>query len=527
MKTITKKTKTTTSMLIATILLTAVVAIPVQNAQAIPTTITLISGNGAIGNPDSDITMILGPANAPFVAAFINVDFTNAIAGSSPAIIDNHGAWKPTLDNDITAQYISTSPTGAIEGGTALLAQPFEVDCDIGVASANLLFDFHVDNELGDTNNEGLFINGNPVTSSKLLGVVVGNFNTDQQLGPFDITSDVQQGTNHMFVNYADGGGPSGIQYSATIEYECVGIEKEFADTDLLPLPDFLPVKSEVGTTMLWFNLTYAGPLANVTDAVPAEWDVIEFTGPSAGECTHETSNKKNNEKSSTQILCEDQTNVDLTVKLSTRESPSNGKGNPNKLDKWKPTSCGTVYANDGAYAFTLENGVFTLIDNVGPLWLTAAEDSVDGLSNCDGDSLLDFEDACPDVFDDGTDTDSDGVPDACDNAPGDENPRQADFDKDGVGDVADNCFFEPNANQADTDSNGLGDACNTSEDADGDEWADGLDNCPADANPGQEDTDSNGLGDACNTSEDADGDEWADGLDNCPAVFDPTNLCL
>ena len=489
MKTKTKKTKTTTSILIATILLTAVVAIPVQNAQAIPTTITLISGDGAIGNPDSDITMILGPANAPFGAAFTNVDFTNAIAGSNPAIINNHPAWKATLDNDITAKYISTSANGATEGGTALLAQPFEVDCDIGVASANLLFDFHVDNELGDSNNEGLFINGNSITSSKLLGVVVGNFNTDQQLGPFDITSDVQQGVNHLFVNYADGGGPSGIQYSATIEYECVPIEKEFVDEAGMELPELLPVKSEIGTTMVWFTLNYTGPMANVTDTIPAEWDVDHIEGPSLADCEIFVHGKE--QTGATDITCEDVTEVDLLVKLNTRESPSNGKGNnPNKLDKWKPTSCGTVYANDGAYAYTLENGIFTLIDNVGPLWLTAAEDNnVPSTSDCDNDGILDHLDMCPDVSDDGTDTDLDGVPDACDNAPGDENPRQADFDKDGVGDVADNCFFEPN--------------------------------------PGQEDTDSNGLGDACNTSEDADGDDWADGLDNCPAVFDPTNLCV
>ena len=57
------------------------------------------------------------------------------------------------------------------------------------------------------------------------------------------------------------------------------------------------------------------------------------------------------------------------------------------------------------------------------------------GPTDRDGDGILDFEDPCPDVPDEGTDADGDGVGDACDNCPMVANPAQDDSDGDGVGD--------------------------------------------------------------------------------------------
>jgi hypothetical protein len=53
---------------------------------------------------------------------------------------------------------------------------------------------------------------------------------------------------------------------------------------------------------------------------------------------------------------------------------------------------------------------------------------------------------------------------------------------------VPDNCPNDDHADQTDSDGNGVGDACNDSEDLDGDEWADSLDNCPNDFDPSQAD---------------------------------------
>ncbi len=78
------------------------------------------------------------------------------------------------------------------------------------------------------------------------------------------------------------------------------------------------------------------------------------------------------------------------------------------------------------------------------------------------------------------TDSDGDGVIDACDNCPSVSNPGQEDADGDGVGDVCDPCPLDPD------------------NDIDGDGVCGDVDNCPTDPNPGQEDCDGDGLGDVC-----------------------------
>ena len=134
-----------------------------------------------------------------------------------------------------------------------------------------------------------------------------------------------------------------------------------------------------------------------------------------------------------------------------------------------------------------------------------------------DGDGILNGADGCPYVYDDGTDSDGDGVPDACDacadfddavdadgdgdadacdNCPAVANHNQGDFDDDGIGNVCDNCPTASNAGQADMDEDGVGDACD--DDIDGDGHLNDVDNCPTVYNPGQEDEDEDGVGDAC-----------------------------
>jgi hypothetical protein len=72
------------------------------------------------------------------------------------------------------------------------------------------------------------------------------------------------------------------------------------------------------------------------------------------------------------------------------------------------------------------------------------------------------------------------------------------DTDGDGFVDLIDNCPTVSNPNQTDTDADGIGDACNDADDLDGDEWSDALDNCVNDPNPGQEDVDFDLIGDIC-----------------------------
>lgn len=179
-------------------------------------TVTVRSGNGvAPPGSDANVTMLVGPANAAFAGAFTAGDFASASSGPAAFVVAPHPSWKPHLTSDPAAEWISPLATGPAEGSTALYA----IDLDLGAgpfSSVLLDFSFLIDNELGDANNEGLFLNGLPVPGTKKLGVVVTHFNTDQSFPTIDVTSLVHSGVNTLYVNAVDRGGPSGLQFSAT-----------------------------------------------------------------------------------------------------------------------------------------------------------------------------------------------------------------------------------------------------------------------------------------------------------------------
>ncbi len=140
-----------------------------------------------------------------------------------------------------------------------------------------------------------------------------------------------------------------------------------------------------------------------------------------------------------------------------------------------------------------------------------------DACQDSDNDGVSDAEDACPGIADSGADDDGDGVDNACDICPNDPDPEQLDSDHDGIGDAClpaaddndgdgiknelDNCPDDANTNQADADGNHIGDVC---DDDDSDGVQNNADNCPEDANADQADGDGDHVGDVC---------------DNCPTV--------
>ena len=159
---------------------------------------------------------------------------------------------------------------------------------------------------------------------------------------------------------------------------------------------------------------------------------------------------------------------------------------------------------------------------------------------NQDGDRFGDACDNCPTVYNnDQTDTDHDGVGDACDNCKNIPNPDQANADNDLFGNVCDNCPTVYNNDQTDTDGDGIGNACDNCPtvsnvnqlDTDHDGVGDVCDNCPKVYNPTQTDTDHDGVGDACDNcptvpnpdQSDIDMDGIGDVCDPCPTIYDPT----
>jgi hypothetical protein len=129
---------------------------------------------------------------------------------------------------------------------------------------------------------------------------------------------------------------------------------------------------------------------------------------------------------------------------------------------------------------------------------------------------------------------DDDVFGDACDNCPSVSNAGQVDADNDRVGDACDNCPLLANGLQTDTDGDHVGDVCDPcndsvatpdsdgdgvqnscDEDDDQDGRPDGSDNCPLLKNPLQEDLDEDDVGDLCDDDDDDDG--VVDASDGCP----------
>ena len=183
--------------------------------------------------------------------------------------------------------------------------------------------------------------------------------------------------------------------------------------------------------------------------------------------------------------------------------------------------------------------------------WCDAATGLCVGAGDADGDGIADAEDVCPNVYDPAqTDTDADGVGDACDEdldndgAPAgldcnDLDPSISPYAPEVCGDALDNdcdgtidegcgafaCVSDADClagQQCDAATGLCVPAGGGDGDADGDGISDAWDNCPSVPNPEQADTDADAVGDACDADADSDGSPAGEDCDDYDASRSP-----
>lgn len=157
--------------------------------------------------PDMQVRFLLGPADGPFAQPFSPADFQAARTG--PVAVNLDRLWR--LATDPLARSVTTAPADH----TALYAISFDVPSPPSFAF--LTFEYTVDNLLGTAPNPGVLINGTPV-SGNTTGLAGIN-------GPYVLTrSDVAPllvaGTNWLYVNAVDEGGPAAVAFSAEFRFD-------------------------------------------------------------------------------------------------------------------------------------------------------------------------------------------------------------------------------------------------------------------------------------------------------------------
>jgi hypothetical protein len=317
--------------------------------------------------------MLVAPdPNGPFpgTAPFSDANFTLAETGPNAFVINRNGAWAPSLSGT-TYNWISTNPLGASEGGTALYAQQFVIGAEC-FDSVELDFRFLVDNRLGENQaiRPGVYIN-----KVGLAATTGSGFGSETSFNDRDITSLVNHGNNFLYVYAIDDGGPSGLQYEAVI------------NTNEIPCPPTIP------------DISIDDVSLTEGDAGTKNFDfTVTRTGDTSGAST-----------------------VDFATADDTATASSDYASNS-----------GTVIFGPGS-----TSGIITVVVN-GDTDVESDETFFVNLSNCLGCNIADGQGMGTIVNDDIPlgDIDQDSVPDIIDNCPTVFNPDQTDSDGDGIGDA-------------------------------------------------------------------------------------------
>lgn len=162
------------------------------------------------------ITFLSGPSTGPFDHVLTAGDFASALRGPAAYQVQKASVWLGTLPSDPAAVWISSSPMGNITGPTALYAKSFYLQSPLPPgARTRLTVWFVVDDMLGDSTNEGMFLNGSSLQNSSN-----GNRGAQDTRVFTAIDALLHQGWNSFCLNVQHGaaGEPTGVMFSCRLQ---------------------------------------------------------------------------------------------------------------------------------------------------------------------------------------------------------------------------------------------------------------------------------------------------------------------
>jgi PEP-CTERM motif len=158
-----------------------------------------------------------------FSSAFTTANFNSAQTGDHATVLTSTPFYTTAASlTTAGAQWIGTSAgagSGSTPGYTALYAISFNIPHTF--VSGSLTLNYEVDNALGDL-NPGVYLNGFALPNSSGIpcGVGVaclGAFNGLQTYTDNMVTADLVNGTNWLYIDAVNLGGPGGLIFSADI----------------------------------------------------------------------------------------------------------------------------------------------------------------------------------------------------------------------------------------------------------------------------------------------------------------------
>ncbi|HPF14969.1 MAG TPA: hypothetical protein PLJ12_11925, partial [Planctomycetota bacterium] len=156
---------------------------------------------------------------SPFVA-----EFSAALAGPAPYVVNPNGQWLPSLPCDPEARWINSEifPGDFPDARSTLYCFPFTISTT-NICEATIRLCWAGDDALGDPsgpNSAGAYINGSPLNPPFSAGSYATQTSVAQT-----ITGLVNPGVNYLYLYQRDlGGTASGLLFSATIEVSTVSV---------------------------------------------------------------------------------------------------------------------------------------------------------------------------------------------------------------------------------------------------------------------------------------------------------------